>query len=213
MLVDARGRQCPHRRRRRVRQRAPRRRTTPTRSSGTSASRSEGWAVRDHLAARPAEVVGRHRLREAGIPSGRRHGRVRRVTYGARRARSLPHGADARDAPLAEAGVVAWDQGVPTDRRDHRHGGPLPVSLHHQGEPRRPLRRRRPSSSWWRSASGIDGCTSRSCRSSTASSASPGTRARTEHGAGTDGFAVRPGSVCPDAQWRKGVARMATKPL
>ena len=106
--------------------------------------RSEQGGARAPAAA-AAQAPGRHRLREADVALRGGDGRLHRVPAGSQRAGRFADGAHARHPAVAEAGLVTRYQGLPADRGDHRHRGPLPVPLHHQGESRRPLRRRRPS--------------------------------------------------------------------
>ena len=169
-----------HRRRGRLRHAARPPPTTPTRSSATSASKTEtlddprGHSRCSSRCSRPdPDYV------KVELARGRGPRRVRGVAAVGRGAGRLAHRARHRHAAGAEDDLEPRHEGVPAHRRDHRHARPLAVPVHHPGGPGRPARTRTCTSCWRASAAATPGCTSRSCRSSTASSGSPATRART----------------------------------
>ena len=147
---------------------------------GNLGKRTETWTVRDVKPLVLPEARSRARLREGDVPRRRRSGRLRRVAALGVRARRIDDGAHPRHAAVAQDDLLAWHEGLPADRRLHGDRGSLPMPVHHQGGPGRPPRRGRAPAAHADLAVGIGGCTSRSCRSSTASSVSPATKGRTE---------------------------------
>ena len=164
---------------------------------GNLGRRSEGWAVREHrpLAlpklsddidyVKPASraVVGMDVFVESPLGPGELGASLMELTH---------------ETPLSlEAGVLAGDQGVPADGGHHRHRRSLPVPVRHQGEPRRPHRRRR--------ASAAGGDQPAAPLDAHREAAGVRRRARLHPGSGRElkpgraSFAVRPGSQGPSS--------------